>query len=573
VIARRDKAGTAQELLAFCVPTRPGDPLADGRVALRPLLLPHQLPAVVLSVPAFPVTARGKLDERALLALVPQAVSRAVGTEPVDPTMRLIAEIFRAVLDLPYVPVEVPFVELGGSSLSAGRVCARLAARLGRPVPVSRLYEHRTVEALATWLRTTEPRPAPADPDSADVPLTSMQVVYLTKYLVDPTDLTGLCLLTWVIDGDLDRAGLESAVAAVHRRHEPLRAAYVAEPRPAARLVDIDPPALEILPNQPSVDAAMFAVRALLAEELVLGDGEVWRTALAPVGAGETTVFACVVHHIAFDGWSEAVLADDLAAAYNAVEPMADRVPPTLRAAHVDDRRRVADADAHVDRLVAELTGVPDLRWPSGITEPVPGPPKLVEVMLAPDVIDDVDALAHTAGVSRFTVLLAEWAACVAEITGQDDFAVGVPVALRYGAGLEHAIGCHINMLCLRLRGAALDGGSVGLRRTARLIERAMAAQDVPIARLFRHVRPTLLFALQDNVTPQLRLAGPRTRFVRQPYLDLPLELHTELWPTEDGGLLLTVYFRPEAVPEAVAGEIAKRFTDRLNTIFPGARP
>jgi hypothetical protein len=438
---------------------------------------------------------------------------------------------------------------------------------------------------LATWLRTTAPSPAAAsaraDPDPVDVPLTSMQLVYLTKYLVEPTDLTGHCLLTWVIDGELDRVRLESAVAAVHRRHEPLRAAYLADPRPAARLVDIGPPALEVLPDQPSVDAALLAVRALLAEELVLGDGEVWRTALAPVGAGDTAVFACVVHHIAFDGWSEAVLADDLAVAYHAIGPPADdRTPPTLRAAYVDHRRRVADSDAHVDRLVAELTGVPELRWPSGITEPAAGAPRLVEVTLAPGVVDGVDALARTAGVSRFTVLLWEWAACVAEVTGQDDFAVGVPVALRDGAGLEHAISCHINMLCLRLRGDALDSGPVGLRRTSWLIERAMAGQDVPFARLLGHIgpntagRPPLfqtLFAMQDNMIPRLRLGGPRTRFVRQPYLDLPLELHTELWPTEDGGLLLTVYSRPDAVPEAVAGEIAKRFTDRLNTTCSGA--
>jgi hypothetical protein len=86
--------------------------------------------------------------------------------------------------------------------------------------------------------------------------------------------------------------------------------------------------------------------------------------------------------------------------------------------------------------------------------------------------------------------------------------------------------------------------------------------------------RPPLfqtLFAVQDNAVPELRLAGLPTRFVRQPYLELPLELHAELWPATGGGLLLTVYSRPDAVSDATVAELAKRFTDRLHTSAPKA--
>jgi hypothetical protein len=73
-----------------------------------------------------------------------------------------------------------------------------------------------------------------------------------------------------------------------------------------------------------------------------------------------------------------------------------------------------------------------------------------------------------------------------------------------------------------------------------------------------------VLFALQDNRRPDLALDGVRTTFVRQPYLDLPLELHAEVWPAPGGGLTATVHHRADAVLTAVARDVAKHFAHRL---------
>jgi mycobactin peptide synthetase MbtE len=584
VLARRDDAGLPHELVAFCVPAEPGDSLENAASALELAIVAHQRPAAVVSVAAFPVTGHGKLDESALLAMAPpaRAITPGASGGPADTVRRgdttagLVTEIFCAVLGRAAVPRDVPFMELGGNSLGAGRVCARLAARLDRPVPVSRLYQHPTVAALARWLRTAPPSPVGRVAASAEVPLTPMQLVYLTRHLRYPSDRTAHCLLTWVIEGTLDRVALESAITAVHQRHEPLRAAYVADPRPAARLADIPAPALEVLPSQPSVDAAAQALRTELGDDLEPTAGEVWRTALVPVSAGRITLFGCVVHHIAFDGWSESVLANDLAAAYNTARRAGEPVtpwPPSLATVHRRQAERLmyTDLAAQRDYLLSELTGIPALRWPADPAQLAPGTPGQVQVPLARAVIAGVDALAAEAGVTRFVVLLAQCAMSLAEVTGQGDLAVGVPVAQRHG-GLEAAIGCHINMLCIRLRGAALGGGLAAIRETGRIVGLAFAAQDVPFGDVLQLVNPPptdrpplfqTLFALQDNAIPRLDLTGLRTTFLRQPYLELPLELHTELWPDDDGGMQLTVSFGPEAVPDTIAQNFAKYFTDR----------
>ncbi|MFE1834068.1 amino acid adenylation domain-containing protein [Streptomyces sviceus] len=601
VLARPDASGTSLELIAFCAlresdhqlpDDRRQGPLSGALATLHAALVPYQRPALLVVVDGFPTTDRGKLDERALLALAPQRArppstygpDRA-GAATTDPVLRAVSETFAAVLGRDSVPLDVPFAELGGTSLGAGRVCARLAARFGRPVPLARFYIRTTVTALAQWLRETADVPVAPEltPSDGATPLTPMQIVFLTRRLVTPTDLASHCLLTWTIRGELDRAALATAVDEVHARHEALRAAYIADPRPSAVLVDIPPPDLEELDEQPSVDAAVRTLRAELTGELDLASGEVWRTALVPVAGAETAVFGCVVHHIAFDGWSESVLARDLGTAYTAALPHAGgraagarTSPPSLRQLHTQRalRHALSDPAPHRAHLVAELTAVPELRWP-------PSPPGTTTADGAAPVVaripasglGAVDTLAAECGVSRFVVLLALWARSVAEATGQRDFAVGVPVAQRDAAGLEDVVGCHVTMLCLRLRGTALDGHAAAVRETGGIVARAFAAQDVPLAEVLTLVdpprigRPPLyqaLFALQDSPAPDLELPGLRTAFLRQPYPDVPLELHTECWPDGTGGLRVQTTFRPAAVPPAVAREISEHFSDQL---------
>ena len=588
VVDRTDAA--EPRLIAWCVPRRAGDPLTDALPTLREVLPGYQLPALVLAVDAFPTTAQGKLDERALLATLAGAPNDAAPNDaaPNDAapngatdgaSIGLVAAVFADVLGRDDVPFDVSLIDLGGTSLGLGRVCARLAARLGRPVPLARVVAYPTVRDLAAWIDADPPAEV-ADPDPPDVgvvPLTPIQLVYLTRHLLDPTDLTSHCLLTWVIDGPLDHAALETALAAVHARHEPLRAAYLPDPRPVAQILDVDPPPLETLSAQPSVEAAVAALRTLFSAELLIEEGDVWRAGV--VGAGDVTVFGCLVHHIAFDGWSESVFARDLAAAYNAARrgttPPDTSAPPSLARSHRDYLARVAASgvDEQRERLRAELDGVPALHWPGGQETSNPAAPGLVEVPIEPDVIAAVDASAEAAGVSRFATLLHHYVGALAQVTGQGDFAVGVPVAQRHGPGSELAVGCHLAMLCLRTRGTALADGPAAVQATARRFAEAFAAQDVPFQDVLMLLQPAggrrpplfqTLFAVQDNAPADLELDGARTTFVRQPYLDLPLDLHTELWPRPDGGYRMTVYFRLDVVAESTARQLTKCVDERL---------
>ncbi|MGW4369371.1 amino acid adenylation domain-containing protein [Nocardia takedensis] len=589
VLARPAADGTTKELIAFCVPERPGDRLDDVSDVLRSGLVAYHRPAAVVSVARFPVTARGKLDEESLLARAPRTatVRRAArATEASDDLEKVVGEAFHAVLGLDDIPPHTPFTELGGDSLGAGRVCARIAAQIGRPVPVSAIFRHPTAASLASALGAPAPTIPPERADAPrDLPLRPTQLIYLTEHLLNPTSPSSHCLLVWEVTGPLDPTALAAAVAAVHRSHQALSTAYLPDPRPLARHLDLPPPVPRALAPRARVSEAVAAVRTALSEPLQPCDGRVWAAAIAPVSDSATTVFGCVVHHIAFDGRSESVLARALSGEYaRALGTEAADIPvPTSAAIHRRELERASSIVLDEQRALAraELNGVPVLRWPESPTRTSPAPPRELVWRLDPSGVEAVDAQARASGVTRFAVLLARYARSLALVTGQDDFAVGVPVAHYDDDLYANTIGCHLNVVPVRWRGGAASAGALGARSAAEAVRRAMSAQDVPFAESVRFAgprpagRPPLfqtLFALQNNEPPDLDLLGARTTFLRQPYAELPLELHTELWPDRRGGIRVVISYRPQSVADTTAERLFDTFTGLLAVAEPGER-
>jgi hypothetical protein len=331
------------------------------------------------------------------------------------------------------------------------------------------------------------------------------------------------------------------------------------------------------------VAEAEQALRAEFRAPLALDRGQVWRAALVPLAGARVSVFGYVVHHIAFDGWSEAVLAADLGAAYRArrqgraaIRPL----PPSLAEAQAirQDSLRHADLDAQGERRTRELRGIPALAFPAPVVpwlsrpDRQPEPEHAVET-IGPTDVARLDATAAAAGVTRFAVLVARYGQVLAELTGQDDFGVGVPVAQRGDHRLADAVGCHVNVGCVRLRGEALAGGTRSAAATGRLVARSLLACDLGLGEVVRLVNPPrssraplfqTLFAYQDNAVPRLRLDGAATRFIRQPYLGLPTELQADAWPQCDGGLRLVVSAQPTALPAGFARLLARKLADLL---------
>ncbi|MGW3166870.1 AMP-binding protein [Streptomyces sp. NPDC001142] len=589
VIPKPDQDGQFAELVAFCMPTTPGQDLSAVRRVVAEHLPPYQVPAQVVPVREFPLTDRGKIDGKRLLALAGQAA--AAGTEQGPPgeadactrTEAVVAEVFCSVLGRPAVPRDVSFFDLGGTSLAAGRVCARLAGSMGMALPVSRLYRSPSVATLASWLDAVGVRTFPGSTPQEredEAPLTSMQVSMLLRDVVNPDGLSNHCLVVWRLEGQVDLEALDDAVLAVHARQEAIRAAYSLEPRPHACLVDVEAPPLRVLSPAATPQEAQEQLRKVLSEPFEPDKGIVWSAALVPIGEGDTSLFGCSFHHAAFDGFSEAVLAEDLAIAYNAESP--GLPPPGLArlARYRAARTTSAEVAWQVETLTRAMAGVPEVEWSrtrDGAASLAAGEPEHVRSRygrLDAAVGARLAAFVAEQGVTRFTFLLTAWAWAMADVLGTMDLAVGVPMSDRSANSDHRAIGCHLATLPVRLAEPIAVRSAAGsfeeaLAATRRVGDTALACHDAPMGEVMSRLNPPatgrtplyqVIFALQDNRHAELPLNGLRSQFTRQPYPDLPTELHCEVWPEPDGAITVEVAYLTGCVPEEDARALLDAF-------------
>ncbi|GAA3388823.1 non-ribosomal peptide synthetase/MFS transporter [Cryptosporangium minutisporangium] len=159
VVVREDAPGD-KRLVGYLVTEALDE--AALRTALRSTLPDYFVPNAFVEVPALPLSPSGKLDRRALPAPVVRRDASTALVEPRTETERLIAGLWRELLGVETVGIDDDFFDLGGHSLIATQVAARLRRTSDAGVSVLDLFTHRTIRDLAALVeqpaRTRGPR-------------------------------------------------------------------------------------------------------------------------------------------------------------------------------------------------------------------------------------------------------------------------------------------------------------------------------------------------------------------------------------------------------------------------------
>jgi amino acid adenylation domain-containing protein len=154
VVAREDVPGD-KRLVAYVV-TRAGalTSISDLQDHLSERLPDYMVPTSYVLLDALPLTANGKLD---VLALPPPGEVRSELRESFVPprdTLELqLMELWQDILKVPRIGVTESFFDVGGNSLLAVRLMAQIDRLFEQTLPLSVLFENRTIEKLAGLLR------------------------------------------------------------------------------------------------------------------------------------------------------------------------------------------------------------------------------------------------------------------------------------------------------------------------------------------------------------------------------------------------------------------------------------
>ena len=529
--------GLARTLVGYVV--------ADGDLALDPdevttslvgtlpaYMVPHRL--VVLE--AFVLNANGKVDRKQL----PDPGERSLGSgrEPRTPQENAVARIFADVLDVPSVGATDDFFSLGGNSLLATVVAARLASDGNYQVGVREVLLHSTVERLAAVLRDGSAEPNGPVRVSRTEPLptspSQRSMWWIERYQPSAAYHIPLALR---VHGEFATAAAHAALEDVVRRHESLRTVFSTDSVDGSPLqVVLDAPT----PEQPlPFDTVQItdtdtdtdtAVRGALAEITLrpfdLERDLPLRARVISIPARDEHIVALVLHHICVDGWSLGVLAADIVDAYrvrrSGSEPTSD-APPVQYADAVMWQRAELGAAEDPGSALSSLTSwwsdaladLPDTR-PPGTTRNRPAVPSgrggVVSVVVNAELRAGMDRLATGTGATEFMVVHAAVALVLRRLGIGDDVVIGTAVAGRGHRDLDRVVGMFVNSVVLRTRLTQSHSVREHLLAVRSADIEALSRATMPFDTLVEHLAPVRVpgrhplfqVMLTDRVTPNV---------------------------------------------------------------------
>ncbi|MQY03033.1 non-ribosomal peptide synthetase [Actinomadura macrotermitis] len=596
VLPRTDGAGRKQ-LVAYVTPATA--PAAELREHVADRLPDYMVPAAVIALPELPLTANGKLDRAALPA--PDFGGLATGREPRTPVEEALCSLFAEVLRLPRVGADDGFFDLGGDSLLAMRLVARIRAVLDTEVTIRQLFAAATPAAVARLAAgdggAAARRPLTAGPRPDPVPLSFGQArMWFLNRLQDGRGVYNMPLALR-LSGDLDRAALAAALGDVADRHETLRTVFPdRDGVPAPRVLD----GPEGRPALVVAETAEADLPGLLAAETArpfdVGTETPLRARLHVLSPTEH-VLLLVAHHIAADGWSMGVLTRDLSAAYAARARGAAPGWAPLPVQYADfalwQRAELGAEDdpgslagrqlAHWRSALAGLPAELDLPF----DRPRPAVPTFtggaVPIRIDAAVHASLATLARTERATLFMVLQAAVALLLSRLSGGTDIPLGTAVAGRGEPVLDDLVGFFVNTLVLRtdVSGDPAFDELVGRVREADLA--AYAHQDIPFERLVEELCPDrslsrhplfqVSFGLQTSPAatgwdlPGLT-AGPYRSGVNAAKFDLSFNLAERRGPHgEPAGLEGTLGYAADLFDRRTAELLVTRLTRLLTEV------
>ncbi|GLW90659.1 hypothetical protein Aglo03_14750 [Actinokineospora globicatena] len=341
VVARTDGPSGAH-LAAYVIGTADVPVLREH---LRSRLPEHMLPAGFVTLDALPLTGNGKLDRR---ALPPLDFGAGTGRAPATDTERLLAELFAQVLGRDTVGVDQSFFELGGDSIISIQLVGRARAA-GVVLSPRQVFELRTVAELAAAIDADQAVPERVEEPGGTGAVIPTPIMRTFLARGGPFERFSQAVLVEV-PGSATQSTVVRALQELLDHHDMLRATSVLGADHELTVAPVGAVNAEPLVHRVELsdDPELLRREHLAAVARLDRAGGI----LAQLTWFDPGYALLTCHHVATDGFSCQILAEDLSAALRA-EPLppvrtsfrawADRLPAVDRSAELGLWRAIVD--------------------------------------------------------------------------------------------------------------------------------------------------------------------------------------------------------------------------------------
>ena len=474
---------------------------------------------------------------------------------PRTPVEKGLADIWQEVLGGPQPQRHANFFALGGNSLLAAQVVARILDVFHVELPLSVLFERPTFSALAT--RVSELSTSKHMTETAVKRLGfSGGGLQTPLVLLSPLSRQGRMPLSfsqqrlWFLEqvhpgssinhismgvrvwGPLNPETLERSVQEIIRRHETLRTRFGSERGEgfaevfSEAVFTIGQHDFQAVSQAEQEMAVRQFLRTEASEPFDLGRGPLFRVALVALGQDQH-VLALTFHRLIADGWSLRVFCKELALLYEADGEVRKARLSKLSVQYADyenwSRTRLNQGlrEVHREYWIKQLSGArPPVELPADRPRPhirtCEGGVR--SLSLSPGVAATLDMFCQQQGVTTFMVLYAVFVTWLHRYTQEPDVVVGSVVAGRRRVEIEDVIGYCVNTVALRTELSDDLTGQDLLKRVRRVVINAYDHQELPFEEVIEALSLrregtlsplfNVMIVLEDDPLPALKIRG-----------------------------------------------------------------
>ncbi|EPF65906.1 hybrid non-ribosomal peptide synthetase/type I polyketide synthase [Pseudomonas syringae] len=509
-VCTRRQAAEDHQLLAFIVPREALD-YRDFDQHLRDNLAVWMRPHQLFVLQRLPLTANGKIDQRALLEQPlkpwrPLAGSRA--DEQHSPTLEWLLTQARRLLAQPELSGEDDWLGSGGDSLKAMRLRSAIRTHWQREITLGAVLSE-SFSALAERLGDEQGAasaypPAPPVNRSGRAPATAEQSrLWLMQQRTPQATAYNVPIILHLAAG-VELNALADAVQRLLTRHSGLRTAFVSAADGLHQQVHQRDAVCQTFATGAFSEQTWRSFAALVFDTpFDLATSALCKAWLLPFADGSCRLLLNL-HHVAIDGWSMNLLFDDLVQLYDDAlqgRPSAEPSPGlgTLEFALWQRQWRVDPRYRDQRRALAGLHRQHPASSPALLPVREPGPQaRLYRQPLGATRSAALDRFCSRQRVTRYEVLFSVYAWSIYALTGCERPRIASPVSNRPLSEFEDAIGMFANTVLIP---TAFDGDKAldqQMHQQTATVREVLALQDVALADLVEDLRLSSSSALFD---------------------------------------------------------------------------
>lgn len=292
---------------------------------LRTQLPEYMIPKAIVLLDALPTTKNGKLAVNQL----PNQITNLVLEEKEVPETQLqsdILMIFKEILNLELIGINEDFYDLGGDSIKAIRIVSKLKEQ-GYAVTINDILRQRTIKELSNNLKQNQKVAFDQSAVTGEVLLTPIQKKFMDEQLAEPNHFNQSIMLECSTE-QLDKKKVETALQAVMRHHDMLRAIYdekqticpvdtVASFSVEHIIIEQESQLIDWFDTTSDSYQVMQKMSNAAQADLSLSDGKVFKAVIYQFN--DQSFLLLIAHHLVVDTISWKIIIEDLETAYKNV--------------------------------------------------------------------------------------------------------------------------------------------------------------------------------------------------------------------------------------------------------------